>query len=83
MEAKDGSFGFDFDGTYDRVVTQQLIEYTLGDGRKVKIEFSEAENSVTLSESFEAEGTNSDEMQRAGWQAILENFKKYAESCRA
>lgn len=83
IEAKDGSFGFDFAGTYDRVVAQQLIEYTLGDGRKVKIEFSEAGNGVSLSESFEAEGTNSDEMQRAGWQAILENFKKYAESCQA
>jgi uncharacterized protein YndB with AHSA1/START domain len=83
MEAKDGSFGFDFSGTYDRVVAQQIIEYTLGDGRKVKIEFAATGKNVTLSESFEAEGTNSDEMQRTGWQAILENFRKHAESCQA
>ena len=83
MEAKDGSFGFDLEGSYDRVVSQQLIEYTLGDGRKVKIEFTASGSTVKLTESFEAEGTNSDEMQRTGWQAILENYKKHVEACQS
>jgi len=80
MEAKDGSMGFDFTGTYDQVEEHKLITYKLSDGRKVEIHFSEIDDQVQLSESFEAEGINSDEMQRAGWQAILENFKKYVES---
>lgn len=82
MEAKDGSFGFDFDGKYDHVIPLQLIEYTMGDGRRVKIEFNVEGPHVVLSESFEAEGTHTDEMQRAGWQSILNNFKKHTENCR-
>jgi len=79
MEARDGSFGFDFGGVYDAVEEHQYIEYTLGDGRKVKVRFSEESNSTTVVESFEAESTNPEEMQRAGWQSILDNFKKYTE----
>jgi uncharacterized protein YndB with AHSA1/START domain len=80
MEAKDGSFGFDFGGTYDMVKPHELIEYTLGDGRKVKIIFSGNGRETNIVETFEAETTNPVEMQRAGWQAILENFKKHAEA---
>lgn len=80
MEAKDGSFGFDFGGVYDEVRNNEYIEYTMGDGRKVKITFSTNGNTTKVVESFEAETTNSVEMQRGGWQAILDNFKKYAEA---
>jgi uncharacterized protein YndB with AHSA1/START domain len=80
MEAKDGSFGFDFGGVYDDVKTNERIAYTMGDGRKVKITFSSSGNETRIVEKFEAESTNSHEMQKGGWQAILNNFKKYAES---
>lgn len=80
MEAKDGSFGFDFGGVYDEVRNNEYIEYTMDDGRKVKITFSANGNTTKVVESFEAETTNSVEMQRGGWQAILDNFKKYAEA---
>lgn len=80
MAAKDGSFSFDFGGVYDNVVPNKLIEYTIEDGRKVKIEFSSAGNQTKVTETFEAESENPVEMQRAGWQAILDNFKKYTES---
>ena len=80
MEAKDGSFGFEFGGVYDAVKTNELIEYTLGDGRKVAVHFMADGNETKLSETFEAENTNSIEMQRGGWQAILNNFKKYVEA---
>ncbi len=80
MEARDGSMGFDFGGVYDVVRVNAYIEYTLGDGRKVKKTFSSQGNKTRVVESFEAETTNSEEMQKAGWQAILDNFKKYAEA---
>lgn len=80
MEAKDGSMAFDFGGTYDMVDTNTLISYTLDDGRKVKIIFSSEGDITKLMESFEAENTNPIEMQQEGWQAILDNFKKYTES---
>jgi len=80
MEAKDGSFGFDFGGTYTTVKVNELIAYTLGDERKVEIKFSPNGNGTKVTETFEAEGTNPVEMQRDGWQAILNNFKKYVES---
>lgn len=79
MESKDGSMGFDFTGVYEQIKENELITYKMTDGRKVEIRFVELNDEVKLSESFEAEGTNSDEMQRAGWQAILENFKNYVE----
>lgn len=80
MEAKDGSMGFDFGGVYDAIRENEYIEYTLGDGRKVKVTFTAVENGTKVSESFDAENTNSREMQKTGWQSILENFKKYTES---
>jgi uncharacterized protein YndB with AHSA1/START domain len=80
MEARDGSYGFDFGGVYDEVKTNKLIAYTLGDGRKVRIIFSGSENETQVVETFEAESENPVELQRSGWQAILNNFKKYAES---
>jgi uncharacterized protein YndB with AHSA1/START domain len=80
MEAKDGSVGFDFDGIYDAIVPNKYIEYTLGDDRKVRITFSGNEKETRIVEDFEAEDTNPVEMQKNGWQAILNNFKKYTES---
>jgi len=80
MEAKDGSFGFDFGGVYDEVKTNELIAYTLGDGRKVEIQFTANGDSTTVTESFDTESENPVEMQRAGWQAILDNFKTYTET---
>jgi uncharacterized protein YndB with AHSA1/START domain len=79
MEAKDKSFGFDFGGVYDEVKEHKLIAYTIGDGRKVKIIFSGDKNETKITETFEAENQNPVEMQRSGWQAILNNFKKYTE----
>lgn len=80
MEAKDGSFGFDFGGVYDEVKPNELIRYTLGDGRKVGVLFTANGDLTKIESSFEAEGTNPLEMQKNGWQAILDNFKKYAET---
>ncbi|HWY10195.1 MAG TPA: SRPBCC family protein [Bacteroidia bacterium] len=79
MEAKDGSMGFDFWGTYDAVKTNELIEYTMGDGRKAKTTFAANGNTTKITTSFEAEKQNPEEMQKGGWQAILNNFKKYCE----
>jgi uncharacterized protein YndB with AHSA1/START domain len=80
MEAKDGSLGFDFGGVYDKITENDFIKYTMGDGRKVEITFSGDENETTVVETFEAEDTNSIEMQRGGWQTIMDNFKKYTET---
>ncbi len=80
MEAKDGSFGFDFSGIYDHVEENRLIEYTLGDNRKVRIIFESLDETTRITQIFEAETTNSTELQRAGWQAILDNFKNYVEA---
>ncbi|HET6542411.1 MAG TPA: SRPBCC family protein [Chryseolinea sp.] len=80
MAAKDGSFSFDFEGVYTNVQPNKMIEYTMGDGRKVKIVFSEKENETKVTETFDPESENSAEMQRGGWQAILDNFKKYTEA---
>jgi uncharacterized protein YndB with AHSA1/START domain len=80
MEAKDGSMGFDFEGTYTRVVPQKLIEYRLGDGREVRVEFIERPGDVLVKSSFDAETQNPAEMQRAGWQAILDNFGRYVQA---
>jgi uncharacterized protein YndB with AHSA1/START domain len=79
MEAKDGSAGFDFGGAYDAVTPNEYIEYTMDDGRKVKIHFSGDGDKTRVTETFEAEDTHSIEMQQGGWQAILDNFKKYTE----
>jgi uncharacterized protein YndB with AHSA1/START domain len=80
MEAKDGSVGFDFAGNYTHITPQAKIEYEIADGRKVKVNFSGGEKSTNIAEEFDPEQENSHEMQRAGWQSILDNFKKYAES---
>ena len=80
MEAKDGSFGFDFGGVYDDVKTNELIEYTIGDGRKVVTHFTKKGNDTEIVQTFEAEDQNPIEMQRGGWQAILDSFKNYTEN---
>jgi len=80
MEAKDGSMGFDFGGVYDAIRQNAYIEYTMNDGRKVKVTFTPDGNATKISESFEAENTNPLEMQKGGWQAILDSFKKYTEA---
>lgn len=80
MEAKDRSFGFDFVGVYDVVTENEYIEYTLEDERKVYVSFSADGNKTKVVERFEAEETNSIELQKFGWQAILDNFKKYTEA---
>lgn len=80
MEAKDGSFGFDFGGIYDDVKTNERIEYTMSDGRKVTVTFNAHDRETTVIETFDAEIENSIELQRQGWQNILDNFKKYTES---
>lgn len=79
MESKDGSMGFDFGGVYDAVRDQEYIEYTIGDGRKVTVNFDAQGKQTKVVEKFEAEDTHSIEMQQGGWQAILDSFKKYAE----
>ncbi|MEQ9187831.1 MAG: SRPBCC family protein [Cryomorphaceae bacterium] len=80
MEAKDGSVGFDFTGTYELVEVGRSIVSQLGDGRHVQIHFHEESDGVRLTESFETEGSHTDEQQRQGWQAILGNFKAYVET---
>ena len=79
MEAKDGSMGFDFAGTYTRIVENQLIECAFGD-RAMLVEFLSGKNGVTVRETFDAEETHSIEQQRAGWQAILDNFARHVAS---
>lgn len=79
MEAKDGSFGFDFEGIYTDIKTKEKISYILLDDRKVTIVFSQTENGVLITETFEAENENSVELQKFGWQAILNNFKNHVE----
>ena len=81
MEAKDGSFGFDFAGTYTRVVPQQLIEMTFG-GRVAVVEFISKGESVVVRETFDAEDTHPVEQQRQGWQAILTRFSRFVEARR-
>lgn len=80
MEAKDGSYGFDFSGVYTLVQENSAIEYTMGDDRKVKIAFDGDDTKTKVSLVFEAESENSVEMQKNGWQSILDNFKKYVET---
>lgn len=79
MEAKDGSFGFDFGWTYTKIKGLQAIEYTMDDERKASVKFETKGDGVQITQTFEAEDTNPIEMQRGGWQAILNNFKKYVE----
>ena len=76
MEAKDGSFGFDFAGEYTKVVDLERIEYVFGE-RTAAVVFEEGANGVTVTVTFDAEQTHSEEQQRGGWQAILDNFRRY------
>ncbi len=81
MEAKDGSFGFDYTGTFQEIVPNVLIRYVLDDGREVEVRFNKVDDSTTeIVETFEPEKQNSREMQRDGWYGILNNFHKYAEN---
>lgn len=80
MEAKDGSFGFDFEGTYDEVENLKKIAYTIADGRKVITHFTDLGGKTKIATEFEAESQNPVEMQKGGWQSILDSFKKYAEA---
>ncbi|HEY0669549.1 MAG TPA: SRPBCC family protein [Sphingobacteriaceae bacterium] len=80
MAARDGSMSFDFGGVYTSVIPQKEIAYTMDDGRKVKITFTDMEGETKIEETFDPESENSEEMQRSGWQAILDNFKKYTEA---
>lgn len=79
MEAKDGSMGFDFGGFYDKVKLHEEISYTMGDQRKVEIIFVSQGNETKVVETFDAESTHPVDFQRAGWQAIMDNFKRYTE----
>jgi uncharacterized protein YndB with AHSA1/START domain len=79
MEAKDGSFGFDFEGIYDEIIDHKKIAYTMLDGRKAITDFESKRNEILVSTIFDAENENPVEMQKVGWQAILHNFKKYVE----
>lgn len=80
MEAKDGSMGFDFEGTYTRVEPHKIIEYRMSDGREVTNEFVEQADGVLVKTTFDAETENPPEMQREGWQAIQDNFGRYVEA---
>ena len=82
MEAKDGSMGFDFAGTYTKIIEHGLIESAFGD-RSLVVEFVPDANGITVRETFDAETTYSIEQQRGGWQAILNNFKKHVEAKRS
>lgn len=79
MEARDGSMGFDFEGTWTRVIPEESLQYRMDDDRVVDVTFGEVENGVRVVVDFDAEGENPVEMQRAGWQAILDNFRRYVE----
>jgi uncharacterized protein YndB with AHSA1/START domain len=79
MESRDGSMGFDFEWFYDRIVTNERVEFHLADNRRVEIIFEQTNEGVKITESFDAETQNTLELQQGGWQAILDNFKAYAE----
>ncbi len=80
MEAKDGSAGFDFEGTYTNVNGKEIIEYTMDDSRRVSVKFIEDGESIKILETFETETQHSEEMQKQGRQMILDNFKNYVEN---
>ncbi len=80
MAAKDNSMSFDFWGTYQEIIFEKHIEIILGDGRKMTVTFEEIENGVIVTEIFEPENEHPIELQQAGWQMILDNFKNYTEN---
>lgn len=79
MASKDGKMSFDFEGVYDEVIEQKRIAYSLADGRQVKVVFEELGDKTEVSETFDPENENSEELQRSGWQSIMDNFKSYVE----
>ncbi|HEX7633839.1 MAG TPA: SRPBCC family protein [Noviherbaspirillum sp.] len=81
MEAKDGSMGFDFAGTYTKIVEHELIEYSFGD-RTAQVEFADSPNDIKVRVTFDSEPTHSVEQQQQGWQAILDNFARHVETVR-
>jgi uncharacterized protein YndB with AHSA1/START domain len=80
MEAKDGSFGFDFEAVYEDIIDGEEFTYTIADGRQVNVRFDESDKGTLVSIAFEPEKMNPEAMQQAGWQAILDNFKQYTEA---
>lgn len=80
MEAKDGSFGFDFEGVFTKVEPPHALRFALGDDRHVAVEFTQTEHGTRVVETFDAEDENSAELQRQGWQSILDHFKRYIEA---
>ncbi|TGK15595.1 activator of HSP90 ATPase [Leptospira fluminis] len=80
MEAKDGSFGFEFEATYDAISPQKNFSYTMADGRKATVDFENKDHKTHVTVSFDPETENPIEMQKGGWQAILDNFRKYTEA---
>ena len=82
MEAKDGSFGFDFAGEYTKLIPQQLIEYSFSE-RKATVEFAEGQDGILVKVTFDAESMHTEEEQRSGWQAILDNFAKHVASLQS
>lgn len=80
MAAKDGSFQFEFEAKYDEIIPNKFIRYYIADGRKVEIDFMEENNSTVITEKFDPENQNPEEIQRQGWQAILDSFKNYVET---
>ncbi|MVZ62070.1 SRPBCC family protein [Sphingobacterium humi] len=80
MAAKDGSFAFDFEGTYTAVAPQQSLSYVLGDERTATVNFEDKNGKTQIDVDFDAESTNPEDMQRDGWQAILNSFKQYVEN---
>ena len=83
MEAKDGSFGFDFGGEYTRVEPHERLESVMADGRRISLTLTPEEGGTRVTETFDAEETHTVEMQREGWQAILDNFRRHVEAARA
>src|SRR5262245_63882068 len=79
MEAKDGSAGFDFGGVYTRIVPNEIIDFRMGDGREVNVEFLQRDDGVLVRETFDAETVHPADFQRAGWQAILANSGRHVE----
>ena len=80
MEARDGSFGFDFEGIYNQLAAERLLAFSMPDGRQVKTSFVSLGDATLVRTSFDPDAENPAELQRAGWQAILDNFKRYAEA---
>lgn len=82
MEARDGSVGFDFEGVYSRIIPEKSLAYRMEDGREVSVEFKPERDGILVTETFDSESENPPEMQRAGWQAILDSFARHVEAKR-